>query len=539
MHPALWKLLGIIVKARLRRLSRSMFTKKGIAYTAVALFFLFAWIASALMGSSNPVTTDPLAVRKIVSTSLFSLWLLGMLATSRDNGLVFGMSEVEQLFPGPYRRRELLIYKIVGLAIALITAALMFSLLMTRSLAAWPSAFLGVYFGLMFLQVVQISVAIFAATVESHAFTRVRKIGFGIVAIAMAAGLWWMMYSDGMQSRSDFLMRLRGSWFGLLVFLPFDIFGRLAAARNLYPDLLLWGGLSILVNAVSIAMLIWVDADFQESAVLNSQRFYDRMRKSRSGAGWYGATTGAVRQLGRPCWMLGAGPIAWRQLQVAVRSSRALLIRLGVMGFFFLVPLWMRRGADVSAAPMLVPLTIISLIYVPQLIRFDFRGDVDHIDTLKTLPISLIATVAGELLVPVVYVTLGQCLTAVAICQWEPSMTPQLLIGALFIVPLNCLVFALENALFLWFPSRLPAAGGIDFQVFGRQMVTTMGKLLVLALAGGLAGGVGLALSWITQGSRVVAIGGAALALALIAAASLQVVGYAYQQFDPSRDTPL
>ena len=54
-----------------------------------------------------------------------------------------------------------------------------------------------------------------------------------------------------------------------------------------------------------------------------------------------------------------------------------------------------------------------------------------------------------------------------------------LVVGAAFALPLNFLLFSLDNLLFLWFPSRIWATNPGDFQALGRNVLIILTKAIV------------------------------------------------------------
>ncbi len=63
----------------------------------------------------------------------------------------------------------------------------------------------------------------------------------------------------------------------------------------------------------------------------------------------------------------------------------------------------------------------------------------------------------------------------------------------LFALPLNAMLIAVENLIFLIFPVRAIAVSPGDLQGFGRQMLVFLLKGVVLLLAAAIAGGIGAA----------------------------------------------
>jgi hypothetical protein len=66
-----------------------------------------------------------------------------------------------------------------------------------------------------------------------------------------------------------------------------------------------------------------------------------------------------------------------------------------------------------------------------------------------------------------------------------------------FVLPLNLLLFGIENLLFLWYPAR-PATAG-DFQMMGRNMLLMAAKFLIVGLIGGITGLVGVLVYYLTE----------------------------------------
>src|SRR5204863_8208260 len=115
---------------------------------------------------------------------------------------------------------------------------------------------------------------------------------------------------------------------------------------------------------------------------------YGEVARMRGGRFWVDLPqpSGARWRLpGRPQWR-GAGPVEWRQLVTAVRGSRGMVyFMLTIVAAMTLPGLFIAReepavliGAAMGILPML------SFFLMPQLLQFDFRGDLERIDVLKT-----------------------------------------------------------------------------------------------------------------------------------------------------------
>jgi hypothetical protein len=129
-----------------------------------------------------------------------------------------------------------------------------------------------------------------------------------------------------------------------------------------------------------------------------------------------------------------------------------------------------------SAAAILLT---ISTILVPRVLLFDFRGDLEHVDHLKTLPFRPSAVVLGQAMTPILLSISVQAVILGGALLAAPDASQRRLLGMALpmIVPFHCLHYAVENLIFLWFPSRAVPVGRMDFEFFGRTLLETVGKL--------------------------------------------------------------
>jgi hypothetical protein len=164
---------------------------------------------------------------------------------------------------------------------------------------------------------------------------------------------------------------------------------------------------------------------------------------------------------------------------------------------------------------------------------------------LKALPIRPAAVVLGQLATPVLIATGFQLAMLLVTMLVRPAPLWMVASAVLILLPLNVLIFALDNLIFLWYPYRLNQEG---IEIFLRTTLTFTAKGLIFSSA--LAVMLVLALA-----ARVVAQSLAAWAgplgnervLFLLAAlgmiwAGVALTSYllvrAYTRFDASQDVP-
>lgn len=538
MHPALLTLMRLRARGSCRRLFGGLRTAKGAVYVVVSFGLLAMWLGPALFFGLTQDSSDPALVRNVVPAALLMFCLMNLVSIRAESGIAFQPAEVDFLFSGPFRRRDLLVYKLLGTACGAVGVALLFSLFLMPHVASWAAGFVGAFLGLLFIQLIYLNVSLLAATVAERTFTAGRKVALLATAVALGVGLSVAL------SRSEagvvaVISRFRESWAGSAVLAPFEVFGKVAAARTWLPELLGWSAVGLLMNLGLAALVLRSDAHFLEAAANASQKLYERMQQVRRGTPWFATARGALRGRIPPLpWMGGAGPIAWRQLLTALRGVHGALVLLAIMALAVGAPLIFSQRASIASGPILVGIGAMSVLWLPMLIQFDFRADVDRIETLKTLPIRPSAVVIGQLLTPVLITTLLEILLFGLFGVLEPGLARWLGLAAAFAVPVNVLVYALENLLFLLFPYRLPVGGALDVQASLRQVLSMFLKLAALVIAAGVAAGAGAAASALAGSSQAAFWSGAWAAVTAMAAALVPVLSAAYRRFDPSADTP-
>src|SRR6185437_13842340 len=109
---------------------------------------------------------------------------------------------------------------------------------------------------------------------------------------------------------------------------------------------------------------------------------------------------------------------------------------------------------------------------------------------------------------------------------------------AVYVLPINFLLFALDNLLFLLFPTRLMAATPGDFQALGRNVLFLVAKATVLFMVGLAAGMVGGWVYLVFGENLLLATLAAWPVVVLSAAALVPLVAWAFTIFDVGRDTP-
>lgn len=538
LPPALWMLYRLSVRARLRKIGRGCRTVRGVlALLAVLVLFGFWMMSFFIQRSQLPV--NPGVVREYVPLGMFAMCLLNLLFSKTGEGIAFRPAEVEFLFPAPFRRRELLLYRIIGNSLVLLPTGLMLSMFVYPYVTFWLAGFVGAYLALQFFMMFQMVVGLLAGSVRQRLYSRARLVIAFAVMLVLVASLV-MTLGSSPSGFSGRIAEIQNAWPAKVVLFPFKVFGSAMAAASL-GQLAAWGLAGCGLNVLLAGLVLGLDLDYREASVRASQRIQERLQSARRGrVHWM---SGAVnvrrfRYIGVPR-LGGAGPIASYQLTMALRSAKGLLPFLLIMLVATGMPMLLISRSTVGnvLAPIAAPLLMFLLIVFPQFLQFDFRGDVDRMDLVKTLPLRPVAVACGQLLTPVFALLLIELLLTGGLVMAGMLPARLLLLVLVFLPPVNLMVFAVENMIWLLYPYRMAVAGAADLQAIVRQMLLMFLKMFILALVFGAAAGVG-GIAWLISSSVRAGFVAAWCAGAGACAALVPLVAWAFQRFDPASDSP-
>ncbi|HEY1067986.1 MAG TPA: putative ABC exporter domain-containing protein, partial [Pirellulales bacterium] len=487
--------------ALVRRFRRSLGTWQGLSFLALAVGIIGIWLAPLIVVPL--VKDDPLFqvtpewLRAIVPVALLAACVMTVLL-GEDKAIRFVPAEVDFLFPAPFTRRELVLYKLGENIVGAGAAGLFFFVWLVPYMPVPLACLLGAFLSLLFIQLFQIvTVLLFEmAGAKLASMNRGWAVGAVIVLLAVmsvpAIEVW--RSPNPLETWNAF----RATTFGQIVFAPFNVFANLVTAEQLFPDVLIWGTLAAAINGSLIGLIFLLDEYYMEAALASSQRFAQMIARIQQGGVLSAWGTPLRWKTPRPPRLWGAGAIIWRQTTHAMRSLPTMLSLGGVIVFVMVAPTVFvgRNKSDVIDTALFgVTAAVVQLTAVfTMMLRFDFRGDLDQMDWLKMLPVSSWAIAVGQLVVPVAMATLVQTTLLGGLAIGYPEYSTGLLIVAAFTVPLNVYLFALENTLFLVYPSRSVVFNPGDLQGFGQQVILFAVKMFLLffgVAAAGILGGVG------------------------------------------------
>jgi ABC-2 type transport system permease protein len=547
MPTALWKLYRLRIRGGLRSIGRRLKTVRG------ALLATFTVLIFGMMIGPNLVMSLTLGRRGVMGRTADSFYevfpvvvllyvVLNMLTSLSERAIHFSPSEVDFLFPAPFSRRALLLYKILSSVTGAIFIALFIPLSMVIYIRSLAAAAVGFFLVWLLVNSLTMCAQLVAQTVSERAFTRGRKlllaglIALAVAALAEAAGRG---LDGGWQ---DSLLRVRHSLAAEIVLAPFAPFAKIIVAERLIPDALGWAALGTVLVVGIYAVAIRLDANYLETAVRVSRQMQERRRRLMSDGIMAATSKRVVRssRLPRLPWLGGVGPLVWRHVIQWRRGSRRALVFIVLIVIGFAAPLVFgsHKGGGV---PGLLPHMVIGIAaYLSFFVSFQtplgFRGDYERMDLLKSLPIRPWAMACGQMLVIVTILTVLQWIAFAATACFVPAGAAELLAAGLFALPFNWVLSGTQSFLFLVYPSPLVATGSEGFLKMGRSMLFMLGTFLVLGGCAAVAA-VPAGIVYLLTQSMPAACLIAWLVLLFPAAGVLFLAAWAFRRFDVAAET--
>ncbi|HWN94331.1 MAG TPA: putative ABC exporter domain-containing protein [Methylomirabilota bacterium] len=555
-------------RARLRRLKQPKYLV-GAFFGLLYLYFYFFQIlfsrgrpgdemlggAGSIIGIFGPV---------ILFLLVASAWIF----PHERAALVYSEAEVAFLFPAPVSRRALIHFKLLKSQIAILFTVLLLTLITGRlftSSHAWMRVlgwwvilstlnlhFLGASFARTMLLERGISnwlrrslVGLFLAALIALTVFWARQT---IVPPAIANVADWAAWREYLQALlgtpplSYLLFPLR------MVLNPYLATSTLEFAKAFLP--------AVGVIALHYVWVVRSNVAFEEASVELSRRVAEKIAAGRAGQ----SLDASPKKRSRAPFALspsGFAPVAflWKNLISAQAAFRGRTILLLLIPLIIMAAMMGRIGKPggvfIATASMLTMMCYVwSLFIGAQMIRCDFRRDLAAMDVLKLFPLRGWQVVAGELLAPVVILTvvqwlllllLGGLATFGGVTAGLPKMPLTWIVAAGCLTPFwNGLVLLIPNAAVLlfpgWFQTRVEAPQGIE--VTGQRLLLLFGQMIVMgvtiipAAAAFALGFVPFQYAGAETIAPLVGSAGAALVLAGEIALGVWLVGKLFDRFD-------
>jgi hypothetical protein len=557
-HPAVVQLWRLQSHGRFRRMWARFRKRRRLVLSVIACALAVVWLGNALLTIFLRETASPERLRALLSLGLlfYAGWHFTKAAFFRPKSpFDWSDEERELLFAMPLRARDLVAYQLVSVSVTTLLKAGLFSLLLLPDLRCVPLGLSGVLLVMLMLELLRMAIEIATWGMGRAAYWIYRvAVVVGLVAGGFAAGAA-ILREYGFEGRIDFnqghrqrlldiAVQLNDSVFRYVA-LPFRPFVELIQANNLTASQVkLAAGLLCTVTGLAAAVIGLYAATSRRVAIREKRRYtLKRADRELSAVNTQNERTGAsdefLLRLPRiPRWG-GAGALAWRQLKGAGRHRSSLLVAMIAPAIFASSPIFIIGQPFTAFLATAGTLAFYTFLLLPTALRFDFRRDLDRLATLKVLPITPSAAVVGQTLAPVLIATVFQSAVLTFACAMLSLPPHHFLMAMLVMMPLNVLVFGLDNLIYLLYPYRVQQEG---LEIFLRTMLTFTGKGLLFTIGLAAMTAWGFAAAALTSGSAAITctvfISGMVAGSTFLAALVFCLLCRTYRNLNPIEDLP-
>jgi hypothetical protein len=556
-------------RLRLRRLREPRYLLGALAGLAYLYFSIFSFGRPSRFDASRTggrrrreVGQPPPELLALASAGVTLAGLLfalvaavSWLAPVSGGLLQFSQAEVMFLYPAPVSRRYLLVHRMMRSQLGLLFASAATAVFFPRGSGIGR---------------VRVAVAMWTVLVTARLFftavslarprlndpdrrarwaARVPLVLTTAAALGLALSAAASFLRDPARGPMDIVARLQtlgSTGVGRWLLLPFATLARPLFASDWTSYLLAWPG-ALLVLGVVLAWVLLSDDAFQAAA----DAFAEGQEKETPKLGSrYRIRTKSwqLAVLGRP-----EGAFVWKAATQAVR----LVNPLTLLRFVLPLMIFMIVTAATGAFPrgLLQLFAVLALVVVafctlmgPQILRTDLRQDLEHLDLLKTWPVAPGAVIRGEILWPVLTLTVFVWLAVIVAAVLSPQAFPEVDLlwrlsaaaAAAIVAPgLIAAQYVIHNGVALLFPAWVAFGGqrprGLD--AMGQRLIllgATWMALILMTLPGAIAGAlIGFALGrWTGPLTLVPAALACAAALFVETIAATEALGSAYERID-------
>lgn len=457
-----------------------------------------------------------------------------VLFTSGESTTYFTSSEVAFLFPSPLTRQELLIYKLLTSLIGItIVSGFMMSFSLFRFELALPR-WLGIALTFSFLQLLTMNVAFARQILRERTHLAIRRFLRAIIGLMILIAIYEMKNSIATGKLPAILIAFHESSISQWLLAPFSVFTTMLRIANL-SSFLISTAIVLAIDAALLTFAIRLDALSLEAALAFSDKFTARLKRIQTQgiSQLFGSTTSKSARLRIPMLPFwgGTGPITWHWMTTTIRSSAHR--SWGFVGVLLIVLAVVYMAPTSGQGKMIGPMAcLISMVFISNLIGMTQQNDIERVTLLKSLPIRTRSIVLGELIGMVTLLSITQSIFIATSAYFLTDQAFWLLSAGLLIFPINFIQCAVDKLIFYIYPTRMNVGTPGDFRSLGKNMISTILKMLILGGCALLAG-LPTLLSVVLFHSPLITVATVAVALFVQCIAIVPLVSMAFDRFDP------
>ena len=536
--------------SRWRRCRRSFSSPRRLLLSLFVVLLALVWIGQTLasMLLREPFAVDAFRRWVALPLMLYFFWHIIRVAWKRPETAIEWSPEEEALIVGgPFTAAQQLIYRFS----VILTATLPKAALTT--LALWPdlgwSGPLALLLALVFLEMFRMVADLAVSCCSTRTYLVFRLCVLLLVASGCVAG-----YHHGRLSLAETglaetisvpasqqavltLQAVRHSPVVAALETPFLAVANVVAGHG--AALFLCGQLLLMVAALcgQAVLVLILYLRYQHCCVQRDRRLWRENRQATADRP-RAASVSVGQPLPARVWVRLLGPLVWRQAKRAYRCLGSLLVSMGIPAMLACVPLFSVPSGEVAFVAVVCGVLFYTFVLLPEAIKFDFRLDMDHLTTLKLLPMTSARIVLGQLATPVALALAFQ-VAVILFAGLYRDVSWRLIVGAVAITsPLTVVFVALDNLVFLLYPHRPTQEG---FEAFVRTILKFTGKSLLLVLSGAVLVfwaplAAAIAARFRAVDTAAVFYIGLSMGICVVAMVMVRCVVSAYDRFDVSLD---
>ena len=400
MDAALSRLLLLRLRGGLRQRVLQLASVRGLLFSLAfggIIWFLIASNSSSATGLFGTPALDRQAhAGQILTFMPLSMLGLSLLTVVMTTGPTFHFSpnEINFLFTGPFRRRDLILYKFAAYVAGVALSSVFVTILVQPEAASILPVFIATLLTLVFVQLNSAVISMAGHVLDGSQFAWLRwPVTAGLGAIAAATLLYaWAMPNIGI---FDLLSEFRHSWIGTIILIPYIVFAELFVATSL-SDMALWALVAFVINAALLRTAIVLDARTADRSLAEHAKLSGRWERIKQGGSFFATERTEMRSINRAPSLGGLGPIVMRQSLNALRNSLKLVFIFAGLAVC-IAPVSSALGAPLTEAQTLMIIYIFIAFILPRNLVCDFRGDLSRMEIYKTLPIAPWRICAGAI----------------------------------------------------------------------------------------------------------------------------------------------
>ena len=523
------------------------------AFFTVGFLSLLLFPLAAVSFATDRPTTEQIqdvrfATENFIPLAIAFGLLVAFISPKSDTTLNFQPAEIDFLFTAPFTRRELLIFKLLGLATSTAVFSLIFTCLFSmvflfiegNLVLNFARGVITIFLAMLLMRLMFVWSGLVRRSIVVRLLTPLRKIVIGVVAILWLGAIYSTRDKLDMSILKDETKLLDAATTFIesdayqLGIKPFRVFSNLLLSQSLLEMLFC---VSLCLGAIAgfLWLIVKTDNNFLEKEIENARVKVEVLKRTQNFESMLVSADNG-RSLPMLPFLGGIGPIAWRQLQTFFRIKKLLIFTVAFYSLLYLFLVFSSK--EFAATQFRFSMGVASLAMITLTVSLTmpmgFQTDVKKMDIFKSLPFSKWHIAAGQLLGPTSMLVLIQYVSLLlfmmlALDQWLLWLTA-FAFAPLFSVVILCVV----NSISLLYPGQSNEGVARELENIGHILVFIFLMIVAAIFISGLLSGVG-ALAYFATHSIPLVVIACWFVMLFCSFVGVWLTGWAFGRFDVSK----